>query len=213
MSTFTPGESRTRIHKDPLNGFRFQPQYFSAEMQIWCDLGDARETEAEARASMQSFGAIPLSSIYRTWKERIDSGVIRTSLVRQFAAAVVPLAHGLRAGGFHTNLSRHEAELLLDQLRTRHGVRLPDDDEAKGFGWLERNGKRSVGLPDAAIDLFDHFSYQGDAWNYGSGAWPHHVPVWRIHLTDGRAIDYANVPWQARAYDGTSDPYGWSWVQ
>jgi hypothetical protein len=46
MSDTTPTRPRTRVERD---GNRWQARYFDPAMRLWFDLGDPRDTEAEAR--------------------------------------------------------------------------------------------------------------------------------------------------------------------
>jgi hypothetical protein len=46
MSDTTPTRPRTRVERD---GNRWQARYFDPTMRLWFDLGDPRDTEAEAR--------------------------------------------------------------------------------------------------------------------------------------------------------------------
>lgn len=150
---------------------------------------------------------ITTSSIFRLWRRRIESGVLDHPLCRQFAAAIVPLAAGLEPRGKRTNLTRVEAAELVELIRP--GVRIGPIDTIKGQAWITNYGKRSIGLPDETVALFSHFTFHGDVWE--AGRMRVCIPVYRIHLTDGRAIDYANPSWQSRAYDGAGEG-DWQWV-
>ena len=45
-------------------------------------------------------------------------------------------------------------------------------------------------------DNFSHFTFQGDALDYGTSGWPFYTPVWRVHLSDGSWFDYT-AGWQS----------------
>lgn len=51
---FIPGKSRTKVVPE---GNRFQARYYDADLRLWFDLGDPRETEAEANALIAEFNA------------------------------------------------------------------------------------------------------------------------------------------------------------
>lgn len=181
-----------------------------------------------------------MTRIFKTWTNRIDAGTFSQYQCLQWAKAVVPISEGNESStsynGKKTNLTPHEARGLTTLLHARGGVRLTADHTEKAFEWLTKNRAE---FPDRAVDLFDHFSFQGDAvdlndrhacdvpesdydldrdgWvcpcgadreesgTWISGLWirlnAYHVPVWRIHTTDGNILDYCTAPWQATAYD------------
>lgn len=154
------------------------------------------------------------SKIFRTWQQRLEDGVLTKSLCNQFAKSITTQAFGCESRGFKSNLTPDEARVLHAQIREQGGVRLTPEDEAAGLTWLKRNGvkpePRGLGLHQAAVDLFSHFTYNGEATTFG---WRGCVPDWQIHLTDGRIIEYSWVPWTAMAYErGAYEGIGWRWV-
>lgn len=50
--TYIPGQSKTKVVAE---GNRFQARYYDPAMKLWFDLGDPRDTEAEARALIRQF--------------------------------------------------------------------------------------------------------------------------------------------------------------
>lgn len=146
-----------------------------------------------------------MANIYKTWQERIDSGVFTKSMCQQFGQAIARQAAGYPAHGKRTNIDREEANLLYDRIHERGGVRLTPEHETQGLEWLRKYGTKVLDLPAVALDLFSHFLYMGDV-EISDGYSNQTLPVWRIVLTDGREIDYYNAAWQ------TGDATGWWWV-
>lgn len=140
--------------------------------------------------------------ISRTWEHRIRSGVLTKYQTVQFNNCLVPLAEGYAANGHRSALTAHEARGLREILWQQGGVTLTDEHTAQGIDWLRKNRRH---FPDAAIDRFSHFTYQGDGYLIAESQWGNHaryMPVWRIHTTDGRLLDYAYTAWQSRLYTG-----------
>lgn len=146
------------------------------------------------------------TKIYRTWLERIDSGTFTAAECRQWCQAVARLAAHEPPRGKRTNLETAEAERLWDRLHDQGGVRLTEDHETQGRRWLEKYGTKVLGIPADVLALFDHFSFHGDAHLDG---WATSLPIWRVHLTDGRTFDYYNQAWQAGAYGAAAGPAWW----
>lgn len=48
---YIPGKSRTKVVPE---GRRFQARYYDADMKLWFDLGDPKDTDAEARALIRA---------------------------------------------------------------------------------------------------------------------------------------------------------------
>lgn len=146
--------------------------------------------------------AVRPSRIARVWRGRIDSGRFSKAECLQFTQAVVRVAAGYSARGKRTNLQPWEAHELVAYLRGRGGVSLTPDHTAQGLAWLQRHGPRVLGVPAGLVRLFGSFGYHGEARVDGGST----LPVWRVHLTDGRAFDYYNAAWQ------TGNGRGWWWV-
>lgn len=144
---------------------------------------------------------------FKTWTNRIESGVFTKSQCNQFSSAVARIAQGMNPHGKEIVLTAEEAEKLVEAIH-EHGVRLTDEHTQQGLDWLRKYGQKVLDLPSDALDLFSHFSYHGGVETYGpydNGS----LPLWRINLSDGRAIDYYNAAWQGRPGEGL---HGWWWV-
>lgn len=137
------------------------------------------------------------SPAFKTWENRIQSSTFSKGQCQQFAAAVVPLSQGAHPGGKRTNLSQEEASDLLALVRKAGGVRLEERHELEGRRWLTLYAAKRLALPESVLENFSHFSYQGGAVR--------HLPVWRIHLSDGRSVDYYASAWQS----GDSEAAWW----
>ena len=144
--------------------------------------------------------------IYREWCKRIDSGTMNKAQCQQFARAACTLAAGYRAGGKRTALTTEEARDLWDRIHDRGGVRLTDEHTAQGLAWLKSRDGLKLGLPDGALEHFDHFLFMGDADITFTGYWSASTPIWRIVLTDGRMIDYVARSWQS----GGANEWWWA---
>lgn len=148
--------------------------------------------------------------IYKVWQGRIESRVFTKAQCNQFAAAVVALAEDRPVHGKQTNLTREEAIVLVNMIRMQGGVRLADTHEQQGRDWLRSRAARKALPSDFPFEdvenLFSHFTYNGFAQGTRPGR-----PIWRIHLTDGRMIDYYNSSWQSGAYGGEPDG-AWQYV-
>lgn len=136
------------------------------------------------------------SPIFRTWLARIDSGVLTKAQCQQFCRVVNTQVLGYDPQGHRTNLTPGEAERLWDVIHDRGGVLLTPEHEAQGVEWLRKYGQRKLNLPQAALDDFHHFSFQGDAELTSNGYWVQAAPVWRIHTNAGRRFDYFCNSWQ-----------------
>lgn len=147
-------------------------------------------------------------SIYKVWQARIASRTFTKSLCNQFAAKVVPLSEGREdTRGRRTNLTQGEAEVLVIMLKRQGGVRLTEAHTEQGLTWLRRSWAKAFGSDfpiDDVLANFSHFTYNG---HEEEGR-----PVWRIHLTDGRMIDYFNTAWQTGAYCAGGPFARWSYV-
>ena len=136
--------------------------------------------------------------IYRTWLDRIESGVLTKAQCQQFCRVVNTQVLGYAPQGHRTNLTAQEAHALHDRIHERGGVLLTPEHEKQGIEWLRsRNGRKALGLPAEIVDGFHHFSFQGDAELTSNGYWVQSAPVWRIHLADGRTFDYFCNSWQS----------------
>lgn len=150
--------------------------------------------------------------IYRVWCDRIDSGRFSKGQCGQFTQTAARMTAGLEARGHATNLRSAEGRLLMRRLHTWGGVRLEPEHTEQGLAWLERYGRKVLDLPDGILALFSHFTYHGDQAPTG----PHmnsSLPVWRVHLTTGRAFDYYNAAWQGSHYATGARARGWWWVE
>lgn len=149
-------------------------------------------------------------SIFRTWCYRIDSGVFSKAQAAQFAAAIYRQAIGYEQRGKRTNISITQADDLFARMIARGGVRLTPEDDAAGFVWLLKYGRRNYGETFPLEDIrdnFSHFLFRGKAEIYGRST----LPIWRVVLKDGRTFDYYSIPWQAMAYDGNRSDRGDFW--
>lgn len=142
-----------------------------------------------------------MTKAYKTWVDRIESGVFTKAQCGQFARAVVAIAEGGTSRGKRTNLTQEEARMLVDAIKFRGGVRLTSDHAEQGFRWFERYGRKVLGLGERfheeVVREFDHFTYNGEAADSGTTSFYVIVPVWRIHLRDGRMYDYYATSWQS----------------
>lgn len=130
------------------------------------------------------------SRIFRTYRRRIAAGELTMAQCRQ----VVQVANG---GGHRTSMTFEENVAIRDLLEA-FPVRLPERDDLRGRQWLAMRGLKDLGVPEDLTPLFGHFTFDG------SGVDIHErcaVPVWTMHLTDGRALRYWTTPWQALAWD------------
>lgn len=139
-------------------------------------------------------------SIYKTWQERIASGVLTKSQCQQFGKAVAMQAAGYEPGGMKTNLTAGESKILMSIMKDRGGVRLTEEHTAQGLAWIaSRAGKELFGedVQSKILADFSHFRFMGDIEISGTSYWPQATVVWRIHLNDGTMIDYYTGSWQS----------------
>jgi len=145
---------------------------------------------------------MPNTNIYRTWCKRIESGTFTKSQCQQWAKAVVPIARGWRPEGKATVLTPNEASDLMTRMEQteRGGVTLTTGHTRQGVEWLRRDG---TVLSTEELDKFSYFEFRGemDYMDWGTYFTPQGprgcIPVWRIVLMDGTAIDYSAQAWQA----------------
>lgn len=136
------------------------------------------------------------SAIGRVWLDRIDSGRFTKGQCQQFTSSAARLARGYDARGKRSNLSPAEARALVEALHVRGGVLLTPEHFAQGEEWLHRYGPKVLGVPAEIVDRLRFFTYRGDVHldpEYPGST----LPIWRAHLSDGRAFDYYNAAWQA----------------
>lgn len=155
-----------------------------------------------------------MANAYDTWMARIEGNAFTKAQATQWAHAVSTRAAHVPPIGKKTNLTTEEAETLWDLIQP--GVRLHPNAEHNGRKWLERWGTKKLEIPDTIIVAFDHFTFHGhaeietEASTTGPGVWTRaSFPIWRIHTTDGREIDYYAVPMQSRMFDVRSDFGQW----
>ncbi len=48
-------DSMTRVIRDAFNGGRWTAQYFDTEIRRWFDIGDGKDTEAEAQENVRAY--------------------------------------------------------------------------------------------------------------------------------------------------------------
>jgi len=150
---------------------------------------------------------------YHVWVDRIASGRFTKGQCSQFGAAIARRAAGFTPHGKRTALTDRECRTLAGLLRARGGVLLTEEHTEQGLTWLERYGARVLGWTETEhaeiIGRFSHFTYRGDVKVYGES--PYYggtLPIWRVHLHDGRRLDYYNAAWQSGETDGAA----WWWI-
>lgn len=155
-----------------------------------------------------------MAQAFDNWLERIERNAFTHAQACQWAHAVSTRAAHVPPLGKKTNLTTEEAEQLWDLIQP--GVRLAANAEHNGRKWLERWGTKKLQIPDTIIVAFDHFTFHGhaeistDAYTSGPGVWTKSsFPIYRIHTTDGREIDYFAVPMQSRMFGERSDHGQW----
>lgn len=134
------------------------------------------------------------STIYRTWRERIESGVFTKAQCNQWAQAVVPTAYGESPRGKKTNLSQEEAEKLVTLMERGEGVSLTTEHTEQGIAYLRRYGAKKIGIPQEYIDAWESFTFQGRTASEDFGS---HTPVWQFTTTTGYEIAYYTTSWQS----------------
>jgi hypothetical protein len=139
-----------------------------------------------------------MSSIYRTWMERIFSGEFSKSQAQQWAHVVWPLSRGEGARGKRTNLTVEEAEKLLQTLVARGGVKLTESHTKQGLGWIADRRNRDA-FPAWVHEDFSHFLFLGQGYNTSLTSWAQYTPIWRIVGNHGQVLDYAASAWQTGA--------------
>lgn len=157
---------------------------------------------------------------FRTWMQRLESGTLTTSLVRQFAAAISTVASGEDPQGKRTALTPDESTALFGRIKASP-VALSSEDTQKGLAWFRAHASQpqsagglgmSAYLREIVLDRFDRFSFDGEYVVEGTNVWP----VWTINLKDvtlsnlvrADQLLYYAVPWQARTVEVYSD-YWW----
>jgi hypothetical protein len=122
---------------------------------------------------------------------------------------VTPLAtDGAAVGGRRSALEAEEACILYDRI-SRNPVLLTAEHTDQGLTWLTRHGEKALGDP-AVSQLVEHFrcfSWDGDVeWN-SNGYVQYTVPIWTVHLTDGRRFKY----WFASGWRASKGSAGELW--
>lgn len=147
---------------------------------------------------------------YNKWVDRLWTNILTKAEVQQFAQAVTRRALGAEPHGRRTNLTDEEAKVLYDRLLC-DPVRLTETHTQQGLTWLRDRGAKALDIPadDLAEILanFSHFTWNGAVeftGPYSNGT----LPVWTVHLTDGRVLQYYNGAWQSEP-GNTS----WWWVR
>ena len=129
------------------------------------------------------------------WQRRLDQG--RLTKTQIAAAARVISAHVVLgtppAGSRNTKLDLDEAKVLRNELALSP-VLLTNEHTEQGLDWFVRRAVRELGIDQALVDQifagFSHFSWDGDVEIEGNPPWVAVVPVWTIHLHDGRTFKY-----------------------
>lgn len=143
------------------------------------------------------------SSVFRSWRKRVESGVFTKAQCNQWAKAGSRLAFGDEIPQWQStgNLTADEASEINAMIRYAGGMRLTEEHDRQGREWLKRYGVKVLGVTSQMVDTIDHFTYDG--LNRLSR------PVWTVHTTDGRKWRYFSLAWQARLSD---EQMGWWWV-
>lgn len=157
------------------------------------------------------------SRAFRTWRDRIDSGTFTRSQAQAWANTAGYLLAG-ETPRKRCNLTAEEAMRLADMLGSTP-VALDSADTARGLDWLTRHGRWLAdrmgavdSFPVAELASFDRFTFDGSAEVDDSGGihgarWA--VPVWTVHLTDGRTLRYWwRTTWREDSMAGFSRPGG-----
>jgi hypothetical protein len=138
---------------------------------------------------------------YRTWSERLDAGVLTKGEIQQFGAAITRRATGLNPHGRQTNLTGAEAEKLYVRIQAKP-VLLTPEHTTQGLTWFAKRAAKALDMAPELVDEivanFAMFSWDGTietAGYYQNGT----LPVWTVHLTDGRTLRYFNGAWQDNA--------------
>lgn len=135
---------------------------------------------------------------YRTWSERLDAGILTKGEIQQFGAAITRRAMGLTPHGKRTNLTDSEAEKLYVRIQAKP-VLLTPEHTTQGLTWFAKRAAKALDMESWLVDdvlrLFAMFSWDGTVETTGfndNGT----LPVWTVHLTDGRMLRYYNGAWQ-----------------
>lgn len=142
------------------------------------------------------------SKAYRTWLARIHSGTFSHAQCRAWCRTVYAIAIGERDDyGQRSNLTENEAQRLREQFPGT-GISLESEHTAKGLAWI-REKRNADQLPAWATECFERFTFTGRAYDLNeerNGSYRRaYVPIWRIHATDGRWLDYCAAAWQSGA--------------
>lgn len=134
------------------------------------------------------------SRAFNIWQQRLDTGRLTKSEIASAAKRIV-LAARFRGAprGLESSLTLEESQALYDRLHDKP-VLLTEEHTAQGIDWFERRAERELGLDlatyEAIVSDFSHFSWNGDVEVEGTWPWVSEVPVWTIHLHDGRRFAY-----------------------
>jgi hypothetical protein len=143
------------------------------------------------------------SSVFRTWRKRVEGGVFTKAQCNRWAKAGSRLAFGDEIPKWSDpgNLTDDEAKQIQVLIRLAGGMRLTEEHDRQGREWLKRYGVKILGVTSEMVDTIDHFTYDG--LNRQSR------PVWTVHTTDGRKWRYYSMAWQAGSQREQSD---WWWA-
>lgn len=143
------------------------------------------------------------SSIFRTWRKRVESGTFTKAQCNRWAKVGSRLAFGDEISQWTDtgNLTADEAAEINRLIRLAGGMRLTEEHDRQGREWLRQYGVKRLGITKEMAEQVDHFTYDG--LNRLSR------PVWTVHTTDGRKWRYFSLAWQAGL---SSEQMGWWWV-
>ncbi len=139
------------------------------------------------------------SQIFKTWMNRIESGIFTKSQCQQWASAVVPLSNGDRPRGKATRLTPSEARQLRSAIVRRGGGKLTVEHTNQGMRWLGNGGAERVGLPSDWLARFRGFYFDGRSVNIQPN-WGVYVPLWLVDL-DNEVWAYYAASWQSGSSD------------
>lgn len=94
---------------------------------------------------------------------------------------------------------------------SREPARLTEEHTTQGLLWFGRHAEKALGIEhEQVLDIvnhFDHFTWDGTVYRFG----PYEngeVPVWTVHLDDGRELRYHYAPW----VNGVNES-GYTWTK
>jgi hypothetical protein len=138
-----------------------------------------------------------MTKAYETWQDRLDSGRLTKAQVQQFAAVVSRVAEGLDRQGKASALTDDECRALAARI-FNNPVLLTAEHTEQGYEWLTRYGRKLHGIDQSTLQhilsTFKCFTWRGEIEL--SGSLRGQVPIWHVHLNDGREFAYFWAAWQ-----------------